>query len=158
MKKMFSWLVISIAIVFWIFRVIVCYTNAIGIDIGYKAFNLSTEILVLFISLFSIILVIGRWRIGGILYLVSYVFYFGMPAFNGILNIFNGNQYDYNDIMDTIISVFAILIAIGMLLDVIVNNDRHESKDKKSTYWFYNNKKFDRELDERADKNHYRLQ
>ena len=56
-----------------------------------------------------------------------------------------------------IFSFVAIILAISILLDLLINRDRHQSSDNKDTFWFYKNDKYDRQLDERADKNHYRI-
>ena len=40
--------------------------------------------------------------------------------------------------------------------DVNVNKDKKDNPKDKKTDWFYKNEQFDREKDERADKNNYR--
>lgn len=58
--------------------------------------------------------------------------------------------------MGLLVSVIGIILAILTLIDVLFNKDRTNTGMNKKTDWFYNNKDFDRQLDERADKNNYR--
>lgn len=156
MKNVVSWLVTIFIVVFWIFRLVISYLYAMGEEVVFKPLDINTEILVLFISFFSILLIIARKKLGGILYFISYVYYFGIDAYNGIMNAINqsGSMESY---ASTLVSFVAIILAISALMDVFFNNDRHEGKDNKDTHWFYKNKKYERKLDERADKNQYRI-
>ena len=156
MKNVVSWLVTIFIVVFWIFRLVISYLYAMGEEVVFKPLDINTEILVLFISFFSILLIIARKKLGGILYFISYAYYFGIDAYNGIMNAINqsGSMESY---ASTLVSFVAIILAISALMDVFFNNDRHEGKDNKDTHWFYKNKKYERKLDERADKNQYRI-
>ena len=50
--------------------------------------------------------------------------------------------------------VLGIILAFAVLVDLAVDKGR-KPKDKK-TDWFYANEQYDRQLDDRADKNNYR--
>ena len=156
MKNVASWLITIFIIAFWIFRLVLAYLYSIGIEIVAKPLDLTTEILVLFISFFGILLFISRKKVGGILYFISYVYYFGMDAYKGITSSIDGGG-SIDSYTSTLISCLAIILAVCTLFDVLFNSDRHEGKDNKDTYWFYKNKKYERKLDERADKNQYRI-
>ena len=157
MKNVASWLVTIFIVVFWIFRLVIAYLYSIGIEFAVKPLDMNTEILVLFISFFSILLFIARKKVGGILYFISYVYYFGMDAYNGVMNAINQNDSSTVSYTSTLVSCVAIILATSALMDVFLNKDRHEGKDNKDTHWFYKNKKYERKLDERADKNQYRI-
>ena len=49
------------------------------------------------------------------------------------------------------------LITFDRFLDILVNKNRSLGKDNKSGDWFYKNEAFDREFDERADRNQYKF-
>ena len=49
-----------------------------------------------------------------------------------------------------------IILPLAVLIDLLLDRGRKEHPVDKKTDWFYKNEKFDRELDERADKNNYR--
>lgn len=155
MKNMFSWLILIFAVFFWIFRLVITYLTSIGIEMPFEIMNMTMEIAVLFISFICILLAFSRKLIGGIIYCISYVMYFGIDGIKQIINLVK-NPTITSDSMNLLISLTALFLAIGVLSDLLFNKDRHESKDDKNTYWFYKNKKYDRQLDKRADKNQYR--
>ena len=49
-----------------------------------------------------------------------------------------------------------MLLPLLSVIDIAINRDRFGKAEDKKTVWFYGNKDFDRQLDERADKNNYR--
>lgn len=156
MKNVASWLVTIFIVVFWIFRLVIAYLYSIGIEFAVKPLDMNTEILVLFISFFSILLFIARKKVGGILYFISYAYYFGIDAYNGIMSAIK-HVSSMENYTSTLVSCVAIILAISALMDVFFNKDRHEGKDNKDTHWFYKDKKYERKLDKRADKNQYRI-
>ena len=54
------------------------------------------------------------------------------------------------------IDALGVILPLISLIDIAVNKDRMGSGEDKKTAWFYGTKEYDRELDERADKNNYR--
>lgn len=157
MKSMASWLIAIFVVMFWIFRLVVCYVYSTGTDLGFPPTDMMTEIIVLFVSFTGILFMFNRKRIGAILYSGSYFCYFGYVALNGVINLANGKLPVEDQYNSFLISFIAIVLAILALADLFLNKDRAESKDNKDTYWFYKNKKYERNLDERADKNQYRI-
>ena len=79
-----------------------------------------------------------------------------LPLFINFINVSNGYM-DIEALINLIVTTVALILSFGILLDLSLNKDRHEGKDDKATHWFYKNDKYDRKLDERADKNQYRL-
>ncbi len=56
-----------------------------------------------------------------------------------------------------ICSITGIVIPAFIVLDILFNKDRKSEIRNKKTDWFYGTDKFDREYDERADKNQYKF-
>ena len=54
------------------------------------------------------------------------------------------------------IDFIGVILPLISLLDIALNKNRYGSGEDKKTVWFYGNKEFDREFDERADRNNYR--
>lgn len=77
MKSLFSYLLIIFVIFFWILRIAVALTATINVDIGIQPIDLTFEIILLFVTLVSIVLVIKRNIIGALIYFSSYLLYFG---------------------------------------------------------------------------------
>lgn len=155
MKKMSSWLLTIFIIMFWVLRVIVAFTYNMGIEFAIKPLNFNTEMILLFVTFFAILFILKRKLIGGIIYVISNVYYFGTYAYGFMAS--PSTEMDMDTVMNIFVSAVALILSIGILLDLALNQDRHEGKDDKNTHWFYKNEKFDRKLDERADKNQYRL-
>ena len=61
MKSLSSWLLVMFMAIFWIFRVIVAFQAQYQKDFGgFVAFNLTVEIVLLFITILCIILILRR--------------------------------------------------------------------------------------------------
>ena len=58
--------------------------------------------------------------------------------------------------LNIIVSILCIAVPIFVFLDVGLNRNQKNFGLHKKTDWFYNNEQFDRNLDERADKNQYK--
>ena len=85
--------------------------------------------------------------------MLTYVGYFGMFLYN----IINRGDITPDDYLNILISILCVIIPVFIFLDIGLNrNQKNVSLDKK-TDWFYKNKKFDREFDERADRNQYKF-
>ena len=65
----------------------------------------------------------------------------------------NGLVVDLN----LLVNVLGIVIATLTFLDILLNKNRRNFGLDQKTNWFYNNEKYERELDSRADKNQYKL-
>ena len=155
MKKVSSWLLTIFIGMFWEFRLIVAFTYNMAIDFPIKPLNFNIEMVLLFITFFAILLIVKRKLLGGIIYVIANVYYFGSYAYNFVST--PGATMDMDTIANLGVAGIALILSVGILIDLSLNKDRHEGKDDKNTYWFYKNEKFDRKLDERADKNQYKL-
>ena len=155
MKSLISYLIIVFVIFFWILRIAVALTSTLNIDIGIYPIDITIEIVLLFVTLVSIILIIKRNIIGAIVYFASYFLYFGASTITQIISLSEGTL-ERAQYLGLFVSIIGILLPIFVLFDVLFNKDRTNTRVDKKTSWFYDNKEFDRQLDERADKNNYR--
>ncbi len=146
---LFSYLLTIFIVLYWMFRVAVVFTYSIGASFITTPWNMNAEIIILFITLFSFIFIIKRNALGTLVYFACYGWYFGTSIYNEITS---GGPNLGTVFFDAI----AIGLAVMILLDVIFNKNRkHLTMDK--TNWFFKNKQFDRNYDERADKNKYKF-
>lgn len=155
MKSLANWLTVIFMGMYWVFRVIICLNAAQGTPFIATPVNLQIEIVMLFITLFCIILVSKRQMIGGIIYILMYLAYFGTDLFNTLVPAIKNYELNEDIIMDSAASILGVILAIAVVIDLAY--DKSKLPDQKKTDWFYGNKKFDRKLDDRADKNNYKL-
>ena len=151
MKNLTTYLFVIFMIMFWIFRIIVAFCYNLGIDFITEPTDLTFEIILLFLTFLSIILVIKRSTLGGIIYIIGNGLYFGTTIFNAITS---ETQMNHSDI---IFSALGILLPILVLFDLLLDQNRKAHPVDKKTDWFYKNKDFDRQYDERADRNQYKF-
>ena len=158
MKNFSTWLLVMFMGMFWIFRVIIALTAEIGIDFaGLAPLNQQMEIILLFVTLLCMVLIVKRKIVGALIYLLAYGMYFGIDLINNINLIIKAEEtLSLNTYTNTFFSLIGMIIPIAVLLDLLLDRSRKNNPKDKKTDWFYTNEKFDREMDERADKNNYR--
>lgn len=155
MKSLANWLTVIFMGMYWGFRVMVCVKAAQKTDFFVTPINLQLEIIMLFITLFCIILVAKRKMIGGIIYILMYLAYFGTDLFSTLIPAINNYELNEGIIIDSASSILGVVLAIAIIMDLAF--DKSKLPDQKQTDWFYGNKKYDRKMDDRADKNNYKL-
>lgn len=157
MKNLSTYLLVMFMAMFWVFRIIVAITYNLGIDFGgIVPLNMNLEIILLFVTLLSMLLVIKRKMVGALIYLLSYGMYFGVDLYNNITLILRGETLSVMTYLNMIISFIGMIIPIAVLFDLLADKNRKAHPVDKKTDWFYKNENYDRKLDERADKNNYR--
>ena len=159
MKNFSTILLVMFVAMFWVFRLIVAFMHEIGQDLGgIVPFNQQMEIILLFVVLLCMILIVKRKIVGALIYLVAYGLYFGTNLMSGITTLFNQGDsiIDITLYTTMFISLLGVALPIAVLLDLLLDKNRKAHPKDKKTDWFYKNEKFDRQLDERADKNNYR--
>lgn len=136
---------------FWIFRIVVTALSYLEIEFAIQSINVNVEIVLLFLTLICIICVFKRKVIGGLAYCIMNIAYFGPDLFT---------RMQIGIIPETaglvMVDFVAIILAAMILLNIILSKTMHQTK-KLNTDWFYGDKQYDRKLDERADKNNYRI-
>lgn len=154
MQKFSTWMVLSLDIVFWIVRIIATYTSAMAIDFMITPINLNTEIMLLFVALLCFVLIAKRKLLGVILYLVSYLGYFGVDLWNNL--VLTSGQISAANYMNVFFSFIGIALPIFTMLDWLLDKNKQLHPTDKKTDWYYTNQKYDIKKDEREDKNNYR--
>lgn len=158
MKNLSTYLVIMFMIMYWVFRVVLAVTDTVGINLGVTIPNSTTEIILLFVTILSIVLVIKRKIIGVLIYLATYGWYFGMPLVKGIMAVVNPDTQ--GDIMviytDLFVNLIGVAIPLFAMFDLLLDKNRQAHPVDKKTDWFYKNEQYDRKFDDRADKNNYK--
>ena len=156
MKTLLNWLLTIFAIMFWIFRLVVTFMYSMNMDFIFKPFNMNIEIILLFVTVITILLIAKRKLIGGILYFLTYGGYFGYGIYLAVNDLQTGANMT-SVVATFFISAIAILLSFITLTDILISKNKGSNASDKKTDWFYQNKSYDRELDERADKNNYRI-
>ena len=156
MTSLFSYLLTFFGIVFWLFRAVATLLYQLEYEFFAQPINTNAEIAVLFATLPCMILVVKRNIIGAAAYLGLYVAYFGTALYEAImaaqatgLNLVNSSNM--------MLIVVGVLIPFLTFLDILFNKHRTIGNGTKKGDWFYKNEAFDREFDERADRNQYKI-
>lgn len=157
MKKFSTYLLVMFMIVFWIVRILVTLMSEVGKDfLGMTPMNEMFEIAILFATLLCLILVVKRKIVGSLLYLTLHAIYFGGDVTTKLAILANNDPLTLGETSQLFFSVLGLILPLAVLIDLLLDENRKENPKDKKTDWFYKNKDFDRELDERADKNNYR--
>ena len=62
-----------------------------------------------------------------------------------------------SDYLTLFVSFIGVLIPFLTVMDIFLNKNRAGAAKDKKTDWFYKNKDYDRQYDERADRNQYKF-
>lgn len=159
MKSVFSWLVSAVAVMFWIFRIIVALLATFKVDCIIVPIDFTIEIALLFITLPCLIMIFKRNILGGVVLFGLYAWYFGGQLVGVMQDVLVNNVefVSMDVVMTTVVSIGAILISLANLMDLMFMKFRKNENPSKKVDWFYNNEAYDRQLDERSDKNNYRI-
>ncbi len=155
---MLGYFVTIFAGMFWLFRVIVALMYSTETSFPIVPINMIFEIILLFITFICIVLIAKRKMLGAILYLIAQCAYFGVDAYKAISAI-SGGQTETANYLTLFISIIAVIIPVIALMDIGLNTGKKGSvllRDKK-TDWFYGTTEYDRNMDDRADKNQYKF-
>ena len=157
MKNFSTWLLVCFMVMFWVFRIMIALMEQLHQDFFIKPFDLTIEIILLFVVLLCLILIVKRKMLGALIYLVAYGMYFGTDVVTKVTALSeDASQFGINEYTALIVSLIGIILPIAILLDLLADKNRKAHPKDKKTDWFYKNEAYDRKLDERADKNNYR--
>lgn len=162
MASFSTWILTIFMIMFWLFRAIVALCTQFSIDLlGIVAYDFNIEVIMAFATLVCIILFTKRKLIGALLYLMLYGVYFGEHFITNVMILFQGQApIDISFTMNLLVDFVAILLAIFVLIDILIDKGRKENPIDKKTDWYFKNEKYDEELkarDKREDKNEYKF-
>lgn len=153
--SMFSMLISLFAVVFWLLRVAVAFTASMGYEFMLQPLNLPVEIILTFVTFMCIILIFRRNLIGALIYLISNLGYYGVYLYNILVK--SEEAVAINNI-NVLVSIIGILLPLIIFIDVGMSKSSKKTSNKtKHTDWYYQNDKYDREYDERADRNQYKF-
>ena len=150
--ELLSYMVNMFAIMFWLFRVYVALMVSSGSEIQFTTPGLELEITVIFITLISIFMIFKRNLIFASIYLGTYFAFFTYG-----IALMNGNISTNKQLLNAVVMIAGIIIALLNFLDVMFNKNRKGSTKDNKTDWFYATDKYEREYDERADRNQYKI-
>ena len=158
MKSLTSWLLVFFMFLFWVFRIIVALQSQYGDSFGgFIAFNFNVEVILLVLTVLCFILIVRRYLIGGILYLVSYGYYFGSYILNNIfLLLEDGSSLSMASMQNIVVAIIGVVLAICVFADILIEKVGKKNHKDKKTDWFFKGTQYDRKFDERADRNQYR--
>ena len=156
MKNFSTWLLIMFMVMFWIYRMVVTILYELAIDFnGVVPMDMKTEVILLFVVLLCLLFIIKRKIIGAVIYAIAYDLYFGIFFYNNLSEIISGNISIANS-MNAMISLIGVVLPLAVLFDLLLDKNRKANPVDKKTDWYYKDDKYDRQLDDRADKNNYR--
>ena len=155
MQKFSTWMILSLDVIFWLLRVIAAYTYAMGMDFMIQPIDMNMEITMIFVALLAFILIVKRKFLGTVIYMIGYFGYFGVALFNNLQQMMTvGGMID--DYVNVLFSLIGVALPLFTFLDLLLDKNRQLHPTDKKTDWFYRNKKYDMQKDERVDKNNYR--
>jgi len=162
MANFSTWLITIFMVMFWLFRAIVALCTQFSIDfLGIVAYNFNWEVMIAFGTLVCIVLIVKRKMIGALLYLMLYGVYFGEHFITNIIPLVQGQAVlSTNFVMNLFADIIAIVLALFVLLDMLVDKGRKANPIDRKTDWYFKNEKYDEELkarDQREDKNEYKF-
>ena len=154
--SIYSYMLTILGVVFWIFRAVITAMYSAGSSLPIEPLNATWEIVLLFASIPCIILVLKRNIIGAALYVGVYVSYFGTALYNSLNHV--ADTLNVNGQIDLVMSIIGIVIPVLTFIDILFNKNRKAIiGGKNNTDWYYENKDYDRQFDERADRNQYKI-
>ena len=162
MANFSTWLLTIFMVMFWLFRAIVALCTQYSIDLlGIVSYNFNMEVIIAFVTLPCIILIVNRKIAGPLIYLAMYVVYFGEHLFSNIVPVMQGQVALTSSVsMNLLCDIVAIVLALFVLMDMLVDKGRKANPVDKKTDWYFKNEKYDKELEERdkrEDKNEYKF-
>jgi len=158
MKNVSSWLLVFFMGMFWMFRITVTLLSQFGVDFGgFIVFDNTLEIVLLFFTLLCFILIMKRVILGAVLYLVANCLYFGGYIVQNLFPALGSEGgIDMIILQNSVVGALGIVLALCIVIDIAVQKIHTKHFLDNKTDWYFNNDKYDREMDERADKNQYR--
>ena len=154
MQKFSTWLLVCFAVMFWMFRVATAFMFARGETFTLQPVDQNLEIPLLFVALICFIFIVRRNWVGPIVYLIAYGGYFG----SYIMSYINDGMpaLSTDESTNLLFAFVGVILPIFILFDLAFDANRKAHPKDKKTDWYYKNEKYDRNMDDRADKNNYR--
>lgn len=153
MRTMENYLIIMLSVILFIFRLIVTITTVLGVDFMIQTINTNYEIILLFITIISIILMTKNKLIGPIIFTAASLAYYGPDLLSRVMV---SGAISAESATQIVCSVCCLLIPIfSFFLTAVAKAQEKKPVDKKTDF-YYKTDRYDRKYDERADRNNYR--
>ena len=156
MKSFSTWLIVAFSILFLILRVTGILMVQTGNEFMIIPMDLNYEIILCFVAFICILFLIKRKLIGAFVYLIAYGAYFGTDLFQKVMLLINGEVLTMENYTSMFFALVGVAIPLAAVFDLLMDKNRKAHPVHKKTDWYYKNEKYDRQFDERADKNNYR--
>lgn len=156
MRTISNYLIIMFLVMLFVFRLIVIFTSVLGIEFIVTPINVKYEMILLFIMIICIILITKNKLSGAIILVVSSFAYYGYDLLETV-NYILENSISIETAIQTVISLICLIIPIFAFFIVAFAKEQEKRPVHKKTDFFYKNESYDRKLDERVDKNNYRI-
>lgn len=154
MNALFSFLLLFLAIIYWGFRVIVCLMATMQLEYFTVPYNTTFEIVMLFAIVACMVLIVKRNIVGPTVYLGLAFAYFGSSLYERFMA---GASLDIISSSEVILEICGILIPLLMFFDILTNKNKMNFAEARKTEWYFGTDKYDRQYDERADRNQYKM-
>ena len=155
MKNFSSWLIAMFAFMFWGLRLVGTVMTSLGNDFLFEPSNTTMEVILLFVTFICICFIIKRRLWASLTYLIAHFIYFAPTFFTHITQVMDGSL-EITAYMGVLFEFVGLILPLAAIFDVLLDKNRKAHPTDKKTDWFYKNKQFDRQMDERADRNNYR--
>ena len=155
MRTMANYLIIMFSIMLFIFRLIVVFTATMGIEFMVQPIDVNFEIALLFVMIITIILMSKNKLSGAIILLVASIAYYG-PNVLEMVTCMTSGAINQEMAMQAITSVIGIVVPFFAFFIIALAKEQEKRPVDKKTDFFYKTDAYDRQYDERADKNNYR--
>lgn len=155
--SIYSYMLTFLSVVFWLFRAVITAMYSNGTSFPITPLHMGFEIALLFATIPCMVLVFKRNIIGAAVYMAIYVTYFGTAIYNSFMHV--KDTLNVTDQIDLIMAIIGCVIPVLTFIDILFNKHRKAiiGRKEKSTDWYYKNKEYDRQYDERADRNQYKI-
>ena len=155
MRTISNYLIIMLSILLFIFRLVVVFTATMGIEFMVEPINVKYEIALLFVMIICIILMSKNKLSGAIILTISSIAYYGPTLLSQVTNLSAGASLD--SAMQAVISVICVIIPIFAFFIIAFAKEQEKRPVDQKTDFFYKDDTYDRNYDDRADRNNYRI-
>ena len=155
MRTMANYLIIMLTVILFIFKLIVVITATMGIEFMVQPINVNYEMALLFIMIISIILMSKNKLSGAVILLIASVAYYGPTLLGQIIGLSAG--VNINSALETVVSLAGVIIPTFAFFIIAFAKEQEKRPVDKKTDFFYKTDRYDRNYDDRADKNNYRI-
>ena len=156
MKELSSWLITILLFINWFLRLFGAINSVTPMvdDFFVSPSNQVVEVILLFGFLILIPFIFKRKIWAALILFGGYVYYLGGDLVSKISQMSTLNLTQQSGL---IFDVIGIVLSLFAVIDILLDIKRTKNPVDKKTDWYYKGDQYDRKLDDRADKNNYRM-